>query len=134
MRRALGVAALAALVLPATAFAHASLRHESPGFRERLEAREIREVAARREPVGGIISPYPIPPTFTGGYWRLYVGLDNPGPGPGTPLFGFDGDFYLAPDKGRVLLRVQTEREVDAATLMRCVDAFHRFGRTRGEG
>ena len=36
MRRALLVAALAALVLPATAFAHASLRKESPEFGQEL--------------------------------------------------------------------------------------------------
>ena len=38
MKRAVVVAALAALLLPASAFAHASLRTESPGFRERLAA------------------------------------------------------------------------------------------------
>jgi copper transport protein len=38
MRRALPLAVLAALVLPASAFAHASLRKESPGFRQRLAA------------------------------------------------------------------------------------------------
>ncbi|HEY4411694.1 MAG TPA: copper resistance protein CopC [Gaiellaceae bacterium] len=36
MRRALFFAVLAALVLPASAFAHASLRKESPGFKQRL--------------------------------------------------------------------------------------------------
>ncbi|HXR11846.1 MAG TPA: copper resistance protein CopC [Gaiellaceae bacterium] len=38
MRRALLLAALAALALPASAFAHASLRSESPGFKQRLSA------------------------------------------------------------------------------------------------
>jgi copper transport protein len=36
MKRALAIAALVALVLPASAFAHASLRKESPGFKQRL--------------------------------------------------------------------------------------------------
>jgi copper transport protein len=36
MRRVLAAAALGALVLPASAFAHASLVHLSPGYRERL--------------------------------------------------------------------------------------------------
>ena len=36
MRRALLLAVLAALVLPATAFAHASLRKETPSFKQRL--------------------------------------------------------------------------------------------------
>ena len=38
MKRALAIAVLAALALPASAFAHASLRKESPGFRQRLAA------------------------------------------------------------------------------------------------
>jgi len=38
MKRALLLAVLGALVLPASAFAHASLRKESPGFRQRLAA------------------------------------------------------------------------------------------------
>jgi copper transport protein len=37
VRRALALAAIAALALPATALAHASLQHESPSFRERLQ-------------------------------------------------------------------------------------------------
>jgi copper transport protein len=37
MKRALVIAALAALALPASAFAHASLRKEAPGFRQRLD-------------------------------------------------------------------------------------------------
>jgi len=36
MRRALPLVALAALVFPATSFAHASLRHETPSFKQRL--------------------------------------------------------------------------------------------------
>jgi len=36
MKRALVVVPLVALALPATAFAHASLKQESPGFRQRL--------------------------------------------------------------------------------------------------
>src|SRR5581483_42766 len=38
MKRALAVAVLVALTLPASAFAHASLRKEAPGFRQRLAA------------------------------------------------------------------------------------------------
>ena len=38
MKRALAVAVLVALALPASAFAHASLRKETPGFRQRLAA------------------------------------------------------------------------------------------------
>jgi copper transport protein len=43
MRR-FALAGLVALAFPSTAFAHASLQHESPGFRERLEAgpRQVR--------------------------------------------------------------------------------------------
>ena len=37
MRRATLLGLLAALALPAPAFAHASLEHTSPGFRQRLE-------------------------------------------------------------------------------------------------
>ena len=37
MRRALLLAVLAALALPSVAFAHASLRQESPGFKQRLD-------------------------------------------------------------------------------------------------
>ena len=44
MRRALGVALLASLAFPATAFAHASLRLETPGFRERVDAAPRRVV------------------------------------------------------------------------------------------
>ncbi|HEX8793309.1 MAG TPA: copper resistance CopC family protein [Polyangiaceae bacterium] len=38
MKRTLFIVVLAALVLPSSAFAHASLRKESPGFRQRLAA------------------------------------------------------------------------------------------------
>ena len=37
MRRLVSLVAVVALVLPATAFAHASLQKESPAFRQRLE-------------------------------------------------------------------------------------------------
>ena len=39
MRRALVVAALAALAFPASAFAHASLEHTWPSFRQRVQER-----------------------------------------------------------------------------------------------
>src|SRR4051812_21786879 len=46
MRRALVIVALAALAFPIAAFAHASVVHTSPAFRERL-AQSPREVLVR---------------------------------------------------------------------------------------
>ena len=44
MKKALALGVLAALALPASAFAHASLRSESPGFKQRLSASPSRVV------------------------------------------------------------------------------------------
>jgi len=51
MRRALLVAALTALALPASAFAHATLRHETPGFRQELASSPRQIVLRFDEPV-----------------------------------------------------------------------------------
>ena len=54
MRRALPLAVLVALVLPASAFAHASLQSESPGFKQRLSASPRRVVLQFDETVDAL--------------------------------------------------------------------------------
>jgi copper transport protein len=51
MKRALFLAVLAALALPATAFAHASLRHEAPSFKQRVGASPRQVVLQFDQPV-----------------------------------------------------------------------------------
>ncbi len=51
MRRALPLALLAALAFPAAAFAHASLRHESPSFKQRLSVAPRQVVLQFDQPV-----------------------------------------------------------------------------------
>lgn len=54
MRRALPLAVLVALVLPASAFAHASLQSESPGFKQRLSVSPRRVVLQFDETVDAL--------------------------------------------------------------------------------